>query len=713
MKLKHLNIVLLLFCTLASAQTKNRSNDKTLLWPFHIPASMQNGPVDFMVHGTYYFTREKFGGEQYANLHLTITRIDFFGNGIPAFKYRGKVYNANEMNAADGLGTNGYDQLKITSISLKLQIDAAQANIGGSANWINSMAIVGQSSVDGVHEIKITKDHDLDKIDINLVASYVTNIYWQDQDKLVARIENLAKTEKNKSQYKDFISQADNAFYKNNLQEAKLLYGKALNLFPNETYPKTQLDKIEKKLGEQQLKEKQKAEQEIANKTSQNSQQANQSSTNNLNNSSTQKITSTQNTGTTQKSGTIQNTSTTQNQTSHNSGELSEKVRVNGEFVQVFKKNGIPYMKRADGSINQTTEVAYSKISQASNEQQKRAEINKQNEIDAQKQMQKSATESMNQRMNEIKANQEAAKKFETELVGKVSQLSQSFTLGNQASNSLKAARDTSLDKLYNSIEELNADFDQQMQIIRQETQSFSATNTAAMSSYIDATGNYGTSYDGAINSSMKAVAGIFNDIKANKIRKEEEARLEAQRQAQLNAIELRRKEALFGLRKKMFENFPEGKLPLESSNVKQSEVYVFAYIGSKETLLIQEKGSLSISNDFVVRKLDDGSFPYKSEIANNLKKFGSGKVTIVGYFLDQNQAKEMQSMFLNLANKSGLQVNTFTYNQPIKKTTGTSTNDFWETGNKTVQKQEEQAQVQTQEPEPKKTIKKSNFWND
>ncbi|WHF52533.1 hypothetical protein QGN23_04445 [Chryseobacterium gotjawalense] len=45
------------------------------------------------------------------------------------------------------------------------------------------------------------------------------------------------------------------------------------------------------------------------------------------------------------------------------SHELSEKVKVNGEYVQVFRQNGIPYIKRPDGSIHQTTETAYTQIS--------------------------------------------------------------------------------------------------------------------------------------------------------------------------------------------------------------------------------------------------------------------------------------------------------------------------------------------------------------
>ncbi|KRD12124.1 hypothetical protein ASE21_21430 [Flavobacterium sp. Root901] len=46
---------------------------------------------------------------------------------------------------------------------------------------------------------------------------------------------------------------------------------------------------------------------------------------------------------------------------SSNAG-LSEKVKVNGQYVQVFRQNGLPYVRNADGSYYQTSEEAYSRI---------------------------------------------------------------------------------------------------------------------------------------------------------------------------------------------------------------------------------------------------------------------------------------------------------------------------------------------------------------
>lgn len=660
------------FFTFAMAQ-----NEKVLhnfLWPYHLPLNTETGPARVTVSGKYWFSKERLGDKYHINLHFENVTIKF--EHPYTYRYKGTNYTYMQLNAGDGLATDGFPEIDITSITLQFPpVTGFGITEAKSPNFM--ITTMG----DAYKIAYCEKDTDVGRLQLMLATSVATDMNWWKSEKLIGRIERIFKKNKDKEEYKIVIRNADNAFNGNNLQEAKQLYKKALTIFPNEVYPATQLAKIQKKLEDQQLKEKQETEKERANQTTPNNQQT------------TPNITTTPN-----KNNTKQNNNTSQNNTDNTSTELSERVKVNGEYVQVFKKNGVPYIKRADGSINQTTEVAYTKISQTSDEQQKKVQINKQNEVDTQMQKQQRLAETM----NGIKANQEAAKKLEADLVEKTTRVTQSFMLNSQAENSLNAARETSLDNMYNSVEELNADFNRQMQIVNQETNNFSQTKTEAMSNYIDATGNYGTSYDGAINSSMKAFAGVFSDIKANKIKKEEQARLRAEREAQVAAIESRRKAAIFGLRKKIFDTFHDGKLPLESSNVKQSEVYIFAYIGNKENLLIEERGSLSVSSIFTVQKSDDGSFPYKSMVASNLKKFGSGNITIVGYYLNESQAKEMQAMFVNWATKSNIQVSSFNYISPKKENSNTATTDFWETGNKITPKQEQ-----------KTSTAKSSFWNE
>lgn len=49
--------------------------------------------------------------------------------------------------------------------------------------------------------------------------------------------------------------------------------------------------------------------------------------------------------------------------------QLSQKVMVNGQYMQVFRQNGVPYVRNADGSYHQTTEEAYSRILAVSDKQ--------------------------------------------------------------------------------------------------------------------------------------------------------------------------------------------------------------------------------------------------------------------------------------------------------------------------------------------------------
>jgi hypothetical protein len=86
--------------------------------------------MDINVKGTYYFERQKMGENYIAYVHLKITGLDFsVGNtGFSRYKYKGTVYTSTAMHAVDGLGSRGFDELKITSIKFKVNV------IGGGAN---------------------------------------------------------------------------------------------------------------------------------------------------------------------------------------------------------------------------------------------------------------------------------------------------------------------------------------------------------------------------------------------------------------------------------------------------------------------------------------------------------------------------------------------------------------------------------------------------
>ena len=603
-----------LLCFVFNLSAQNKSAVKSFIWAMRLPNDMDRGPMQVGIGGTYYFERETIADKHYANLHISFTKMNFLGNGIPAYKYNGTVYLANEMNTTDGLGNIGFDKLQITSLAMKVQVIAAQPNIGGS----NAFVLV-QSSLGTVHHAaEIVKETNLDHIDLMWAGSFLTDINWNNSSELENRIRNLVKSQQNKDEYKNVIQQADNAYARNNLTEAKTLYEKAQNLSPKENYPKTQLSKIDNALSE-------KEKQELASRKEQDT-----------------------------KTTTI---SKTEDTTSNNQLVINRPRQPTAEQIK----------------------------------EDKNREINA--KVAAQ--------------MAEIKQRQEQAKQIETDLVNKANNLSQSFSQGNRASASVQAMQEASLsDKIFNSIEELDQEYSRQMQIIKQESSNYASAKTASVSSYIDANSNSGSQYDAAINSSMKAIGGLFSQIKANKEEKENKERLRAEREAQLALIENKRKAVIFNMRQKMLELFPDGKLPLESNNVKQTQVYVFAYLTNKNALVNVENTKMTVSNIIAIDKLDDGSFPYKSALINNLKKFGTDTVYISGYYLNATDAKKMLDSFIVLASKSNLQLDRFSYNvdTPKKSNTITSSNgDFWETGSK-----------KNTEPNKKPETKKGgDFWND
>jgi hypothetical protein len=615
-----------------SAQQNNRSANKTLLWTFHLPASSERGPMDINVKGTYYFERQKIGG-YIAYVHLRITGMDFsVGNtGFSKYKYNGTVYTSSAMHAIDGLGSRGFDLLRITSIKFKVRV------IGGGANGgaVNSQEVILDGNISpsvNIKEITI-----LDHLDLDLVAAETTHLNWEGSAVLEARIRNL---EERKNQ--EPVAKKQEATQKASEESTRKFDNKVNNTAGNQPTSTPA----------------------VANKPVVKS--------------------------------TVGNTAVATN----NPTAISERIKVNGEYVQVFEQNGTHYMKRADGSVHQTTKQAYDQISQASAKKVEQRERQVQ-QVALEKNKDAQAKENFQNQMNEITRKQQEYQRQQEAINQKASLVSQAFVAGQQADNSLQAVKNAGLNETYNSIQELENDFSQQMSMVDQEASNYAQVNAAASSAYIDAVGNYGTSYDASINQGLKLISGIAADAKAAKAKKEAQERLRLEREAKLAEIENKRKAAIFGLRQKMFSVFSEGKLPLESSNVKQNEVYIFAYIANKENLTTQENGAIAVSNVITVKKMDDGSFPYKSTVISNLRKFGAGNVTIVGYYLDQNLAGEMQNKFSELATKSGLQINSFKYN-PVNNES-VNTTDFWETGGKTGQT-----------PKQKKSeTKASSFWNE
>lgn len=658
--------MLLLFCAVETT-AQNKQTENSFFWPYNLPAHIENGPDIVVVHAKYYFTKERFGEKYFINLHFKIDKILF--EIPPSYRHEGLRYTHMQINELDKRGLDGFQDINITQISLQFPaisglgiLDAKEIKLGG---------VVGgyEGSIGGYHIATCEKNLDLNKLRLGLAGSFAYSMNWNGSSNLKSRIENALKHNKNKEEYKNVIRDADNALFNKQYEDAKILYKKAIDLMPNESYPKTKLSEIEKKLADQKQKEKQQADKA---KVTENKSQSEQNKTNN-------------------------NSESSQNKTK-SSTTLSEKVKVNGEYVQVFKKDGVPYVRYPDGRVQKTSEAAYDKILMVSEEQQKKAQRSEQTQV-----VKQPTKEEMIAKLNtDFEEKQRLNKEFEDKLVSKTQGLVSSFYQGQAAANSYQNIKDLGqLKGNYNSVEELESAFNQQYNTINTEANNYVQNKTAAINSYVNSTDS-STPYAGAMNESMKLLGSFISQAQANKAAKEAREKLAADRQIQLNQINNAKIKARVDLRTKLFESFPNGGLPLSSHKIEANNVYMFAYIADKNQIA-QEFANVSVSNVFSIARYSDGTFPYKTSILDKLKGRGQGEIVMVGYYTDEQVAIKMHTSFTNLAQKTTINTIPFTVKSDTRSNeVKNMTDDFWENGKK----------PEKQKIEKQKVEKKSDFWD-
>jgi len=216
-------------------KTPNKSNVKTFLWTFTLPSSATYGPMDIGASFEYFFFKETIGNKTYLNFSIKTTNMTYEPkyDGY-RFKYKGKVYSHNELQSVDSRGMDGFSSLKITGLHYTLFVDGfPNKQSCNSFNYASNMK-VGE----------IQKDADMNSFDLNFIHSAATSIYCGNENELIERINNFEKGVKNKNEYRNAIQKADQAFQSNNWLLAKQYYNQALAIFPEEEYPKSQLDKI-------------------------------------------------------------------------------------------------------------------------------------------------------------------------------------------------------------------------------------------------------------------------------------------------------------------------------------------------------------------------------------------------------------------------------------------------------------------------------------
>ena len=251
----------------------------------------------------------------------------------------------------------------------------------------------------------------------------------------------------------------------------------------------------------------------------------------------------------------------------------------------------------------------------------------------------------------------------------------------------------------YNSIEQLEAEFNQKYSAIRSEVQGLEQARNAKLNNAVNANFN-GNSTEQAIGQGVALIGGIFNSAKASKEEKEAREALKAERERQQKALIAAKQKARNDLRNQLLKSFPAGGTPLTAHKITQPQVYMFGYIVDPATLY-NEAADVTVSNVFSVAQYSDGTYPFKTVVSGKLNGLSRGDVMLVGFYTDKNAAEQMRKSFIGLAQKSELAVKQVTV-KPVGNSNGTATTpaDFWETG-----KQPAKAAVDT-------TKKKSDFWN-
>lgn len=171
----------------------NESMTKNLNWSYELPGHISTGPMDVMVHMEYNFVRVSFGQGWRVNLKYRITKMEFVNKfGTQRFKHQNQIYKQNEMIAADGLGSQGWQDINITSIVIGNMM---------VPNLTNNKSLTIESTFQTVTNIgSITKEDDLNHLILDPTLSYAKNMNWENSQNLIGRINKLNQLKTNRTQ---------------------------------------------------------------------------------------------------------------------------------------------------------------------------------------------------------------------------------------------------------------------------------------------------------------------------------------------------------------------------------------------------------------------------------------------------------------------------------------------------------------------------------
>jgi len=286
-----------------------------------------------------------------------------------------------------------------------------------------------------------------------------------------------------------------------------------------------------------------------------------------------------------------------------------------------------------------------------------------------------------------------------------VDQISRSYYQSQQLSTIGKDINNNrNLEGHFNSVEELEAEFDKKYLALTQAMNKYAAQQQDNYNSNMN---YYNTQTSGIDKDLGVAVNGIASAISANQAAKDrKKAQQELIRQKERIEAEIKAEKLAMRqqMRKEIVSMFPEGSVPMTKHRLKINTVYLFFYSYNND-YLEQDHPVFAVSNIFTIDRYQDNTWPLESSIRKKFAKLPLKESTVlVGYYTAEEYAQEAKDAFMRMAKKSEISIDDLEYIGKINPKASGSSSDFW--GVSVNQANTTNDTIPTPIPE-----KKADFW--
>ena len=196
--IKIICFVIFLNCvdTCLFAQT---SDNKGMARIIHIPAMNNgNGPVEVILDLEYQFWRETFDGKTYY-LGISYKTIGMDWNQNKGFRMNDKIYMPNILMAADSRGYHGFEQIKVSGLSIEFQVQGTDKSFVYNNNYYSRARIA-----------EINKSDDINKYSLDILFATVKSVNWQNDQELRARVTAIDNNKQKENSSQNSTNQTSN-----------------------------------------------------------------------------------------------------------------------------------------------------------------------------------------------------------------------------------------------------------------------------------------------------------------------------------------------------------------------------------------------------------------------------------------------------------------------------------------------------------------------